>query len=102
MTYRVPEGFEWDPDKAELNQRRHGVSFLEACELFSSGADYLERPDEDHSQVEERFFAIGPITRGLAAVVYTERPLDRIRIISARWATPAERVLYRQHLGQQP
>ena len=26
--------FEWDTFKAELNENKHGVSFLEACEVF--------------------------------------------------------------------
>jgi hypothetical protein len=31
--------FEWDPEKAKLNESKHGVSFFEACEIF----------DDDHS-----------------------------------------------------
>ena len=27
--------FEWDPDKARENERKHGVSFQEALEVFS-------------------------------------------------------------------
>ena len=34
--------FEWDPDKAEANLTKHGVSFEEASELFTSGVDFLE------------------------------------------------------------
>ena len=26
--------FEWDNDKAEINLRKHGVSFEEACTVF--------------------------------------------------------------------
>jgi len=26
--------FEWDPDKAEANQKKHGVSFEEASTVF--------------------------------------------------------------------
>ena len=26
--------FEWDPTKARANERKHGISFFEACEAF--------------------------------------------------------------------
>jgi uncharacterized DUF497 family protein len=101
MAYYMPEGFVWDLGKSESNQRKHGVSFIEACELLHSKADYVEIIEEAHSQVEPRFIAIGPIRRGLVLVVYTEWTEDTIRIISARWAGPAERELYRSHMEQQ-
>lgn len=84
----------WDPIKGEANLRKHGVSFEEAQALFLSSEDYLEIYDEAHSESEDRFIAVGPIPRGLVLVVWTERDEDVIRIISARWATPAERDLY--------
>jgi uncharacterized DUF497 family protein len=73
------------------------VSFAEATELFESGTDYLEIFDEEHSITEDRFIAIGPIRRGLVLVIWAERDDDIIRIISARWATTAERGLYREY-----
>jgi hypothetical protein len=85
--------FEWDPAKDRSNQRKHGLSFVEARRLFESGIDYLEIFDADHS--EDRFVAIGPIDRGI--VVYTEPDEGRVRIIGARLATQRERELYRSH-----
>jgi uncharacterized protein len=90
----------WDDAKNLANQKRHGVSFEEAQELFLSGKDYLEIFDEDHSDVEDRFLAIGPITRGLVLVVWTEQDEDGIRIISARWATRSETRIYRAYLDE--
>jgi uncharacterized DUF497 family protein len=88
--------FAWDQVKNLANQRKHDVSFEEASELFLSGADYLEIFDEEHSVMEDRFIAIGPVRRGLVLVVWTEQADDEtIRIISARWAAKAERLLYR-------
>ena len=92
--------FEWDSDKDKANQAKHDVSFSEAKELFASEADYLEIYDEAHSADEERFIAIGPIRRGLVLVVWTERDEDTIRIISARWATRAERELFLAHMDE--
>lgn len=84
----------WDPAKDAANRKKHGVSFAEAAELFTSGADYLEIFDDAHSIEEDRFLAIGPIRRGLIMVVHTEQDEDAIRIISARWASKRERGLF--------
>jgi uncharacterized DUF497 family protein len=46
--------------------------------------------DEEHSDDEERFLAVGPIAKGVVTVVYTEPREDVVRIISARMATPGE------------
>ena len=89
--------FEWDPAKDIANQRKHGLSFEEASELFSSGIDFLEIFDESHSEEEERFIAIGPIRRGVIVVVHTEPQERTIRIISARPATKSEIVRYREY-----
>lgn len=87
----------WDPAKNAANRKKHGVSFEEAAELFTSGRDYLEVYDDAHSHTEDRFIAIGPIKRGLVLVVSTERGEETVRIISARWATRGESRLYREH-----
>lgn len=91
---------EWDERKNAENQRKHGVSFEEAHQLFVSGVDYLELFDELHSDSEDRFIAIGPITRGLVLVVWTDRDDEVIRIISARWATEREKALYHAYLEE--
>lgn len=87
----------WDEAKNLANQRKHGVSFEEAEELFAAGGDYLEIFDHAHSELEDRFIAIGPITWGLVLVVWTEHDEEAIRIISARWASRREQALYRAH-----
>ncbi len=82
--------FEWDPDKARANRSKHRLSFEEASKLFESDLDVLEIYDAEHSENEDRFIAIGPIERGVIAVVHTERRENVIRILSARMATPSE------------
>ena len=89
------------PTKDLANQAKHGVSFEEASELFTSGEDYLELFDAAHSVKEDRFIAIGPIRRGLVLLVWTERDEDVVRIISARWATGSERRRYHAYMDQQ-
>ena len=92
--------FEWDLEKAARNASLHGVSFDEAKGLFLSNADVLEVYDVDHSETEDRFKSIGPIPKGFVLVVWTERIDDVIRIVSAWWATDAEREMYRKFVEE--
>ncbi len=87
--------FEWDPDKAKTNAKKHGVSFDEASSVF---ADPLAAifTDEAHSGAELREIIIGHSADGrLLLVSFTERG-ESIRIISARQATKRERKDYEQ------
>jgi uncharacterized DUF497 family protein len=87
--------FEWDPRKAELNLKEHGVSFDEATTVFRDTLS-ITIADPDHSDSEDRFVDIGMSHRGqLLVVSYTERK-DRIRIISARPPARAERKSYEE------
>jgi uncharacterized DUF497 family protein len=90
---------EWDEVKNLANRRKHGISFEEAEELFSS-YDYLEIFDESHSESEDRFIAIGPIASGLILIAWTERDNDTRRIISARWADEREQALYHSYMEE--
>jgi uncharacterized DUF497 family protein len=90
--------FTWDETKNLANQAKHGVRFEQAHELFLSGDDYVEVFDEANSDAEDRFIAIGPVKQGIILVVWTERDEDTVRIISARWATPAEQQRFHAHM----
>jgi uncharacterized DUF497 family protein len=89
--------FEWDAQKAWSNFVKHGVSFREAVQVFYD-PDALESFDADHSASETRFFMIGLSSRRLLLVVYTEIGDDRVRLISARKATRAEREVYERRI----
>ena len=87
--------FEWDPVKAKLNLKEHGVSFDEATTIFRDTLS-ITISDPDHSDYEDRFVDIGMSHRmQLLVVSYTERK-HKIRIISARRATRAERKNYEE------
>jgi uncharacterized DUF497 family protein len=98
----MTQRFEWDEAKNASNREKHGVTFEQASALFTDGEDYLEILDTAHSDVEDRFLAIGPIALGVVLVVWTERDEDVIRIISARWATKSERARYLEHIKREP
>jgi len=87
--------FEWDPKKAKSNLKHHGVSFDDATTVLRDTLS-ITILDPDHSESENRFIDIGMSHRGeLLVVSYTERK-DRIRVISARRATSAERKNYEE------
>ena len=91
----MPLTFEWDPSKAQLNLRKHGVSFQEAVGAFMDPLS-VTIPDPDHSYDEERLVLIGfSQSNRLLVVVHTES-VDTIRLISAREASRFERRQYEQ------
>jgi hypothetical protein len=88
--------YEWDPQKAARNLRKHGVSFDEAITVFLDPLA-LTFDDPDHSVDERRFITIGlSIEQRLLFVAHADRSEDRIRIISARRATRGESHEYQE------
>ena len=88
--------FEWDDEKAVSNLKKHGVGFEEAATIFN---DPLIATifDPDHSEGEDRHISIETSVQGrLLVVVHTERE-ERIRLISCRKATSAERKSYEKN-----
>jgi len=90
--------FEWDDAKNRLNQRKHGVSFELATEVFRDPC-HLSVQDR-HVGGEERWQTMGLVGgRVLLLVAHTWREEgdgEVIRIISARKATAHERRRYEQ------
>src|ERR1035437_7046597 len=90
-----PLSFEFDPDKAAANLKKHDVSFPEAMTVFN---DPLAQtfPDELHSEDEERFITIGISSRpGLLFVSHLETE-NLIRLTGIRRATLAEKKAYEE------
>jgi uncharacterized DUF497 family protein len=87
------EIFEWDDAKAENNIRIHGVDFQEEKTVFEDPFA-ITIPDDLHSEEELRSIILGlSLLARVLLVVHSERG-ERLRIISARKATPAERSQY--------
>jgi len=83
--------FEWDSEKAEINKKKHKISFETAARVFLDENAYDEF-DELHSDFEDRIKIVGRVGK-ILAVIYTERG-ERNRIISARLATKDEEEEY--------
>lgn len=87
--------FTWDPRKAALNERKHGLTFLEAATVYVDRFS-ITMPDPIHSEGEERSVLIGQSYRGRLLVVIHVEQGDEIRLISARPATRRERRVYEE------
>jgi uncharacterized protein len=80
--------FEWDEAKNRRNRAKHGISFDEAKAVFLDRF-IQENVDDRFDYREERVLSVGMTSKGLLAVVNTQRE-GRRRVISARRATRAE------------
>jgi len=94
--------FEWDEAKAVANERKHDLSFELASSIFYDPR-LLTVADVEHSETEERWFSVGIARNGaVLAVIYLWSEADpaviKIRLISARKATQAERRQYEEGL----
>lgn len=87
--------FEWDPQKANRNFKKHGVSFQEAASVLGDALS-ITHPDPDHSEREYWFITVGTSRLGRVLIVaHTDRG-GNIRIISARKTTRQERRYYEE------
>jgi uncharacterized DUF497 family protein len=83
----------WDGRKADLNLRKHRVTFEEAATVFS---DPLALIIEDPSHAENARIIGESIVARILLVFFVERERDVVRLISARRATRHERKRYEE------
>jgi uncharacterized protein len=87
--------FEWDEEKAKLNEQKHGVTFEEA-EIAFEDENAVEIFDELNSDEEIRFQIIALSPNRLLFIAFTLRE-ERIRIISARKANVKQVQIYNEY-----
>jgi hypothetical protein len=90
-------GFDWDDGNARKSIDKHGVTQLEAEQIFLD-PKLLVLADEEHSSQEKRFQAYGEIAAGRKLQIsFTLRHDESlIRVISARDMSRKERARYAQ------
>jgi hypothetical protein len=89
------EGFEWDAGNSDKNWLRHGVRQTEAEQALLNTPVVVEATTK-HGSSEPRFVALGRTDTGrFLTLVFTVRA-RRIRVISARAMSKAERRIYGQ------
>ena len=92
--------FGWDPAKAEINLRKHGIAFEDAVQIFKDPL-VITRQDRIENG-EERWQSIGMmnnycvvlVAHTVTLLLSEGRYVEQIRIISARRADPKERGFY--------
>ncbi|HEY0428165.1 MAG TPA: BrnT family toxin [Pyrinomonadaceae bacterium] len=87
--------FEWDEEKAKLNEQKNGVTFEEA-ELAFQDENAVELFDGKNSVEEIRYQIIALSPTRLLFVAFTVRE-EKIRIISARKADAKQVKIYNEY-----
>ena len=95
--------FEWNPVKAQTNERKHGVTFEDAMHVFDDAYALFEqdRTDEAGNLRWRALGLVGGVT--LLLVAHTVRQKgehELIRLISVRRATRKERNRYDETRAQ--
>lgn len=73
--------FEWDENKNQLNQEKHGVSFYDAQYAFTDPNRVIAE-DIEHSHSEKRYYCFAKLDDEIMTVRFTYRG-NTIRIIGA-------------------
>ena len=87
--------FEWDSDKDNQNQEKHGVSFALA-QLAFLDPDRVILQDLEHSEDEKRFYCLGRVADGIMTVRFTYRE-NKIRIIGAGYWRKGKKIYEREN-----
>ncbi len=97
MDFRNVDGFDWDAANARKSEDKHGVTQVEAEQVFFN-VPVIQVPDVKHSEAELRFHILGKTNEGrLLHITFTLRFGGRkIRVISARAMHRTERRIYEE------
>jgi len=87
--------FDWDPEKDQENQEKHGVPFAMAQIAFADMKRVIAE-DEGHSTSEPRYFCFGWVDGGILTVRFTYRD-EVIRIFGAGYWRKGMRIYEREN-----
>lgn len=88
---------QYDPSKNTRNLRKHGIPLDAGLDAIND-PDVIVLPDEKHSEIEERFVAIGRCGNQILFVSFMMRD-GAERLISVRKAEPNEEAEYWKQYG---
>jgi uncharacterized DUF497 family protein len=88
-----PTGFDWDDGNLLKNWERHGVTHLEAEQVFFN-EPLIVVDDRKHSQDEPRWYGLGSTDSNRTLMVVFTLRNQKIRVISARDMSRKERKIY--------
>jgi uncharacterized DUF497 family protein len=87
--------FDWDQDKDEKNQKKHGVA-LALAQLAFVDPKRVIAEDLSHGSGEQRYFCFGQVGAGVLTVRFTYRE-DVIRIHGAGYWRKGKRIYEREN-----
>ena len=93
MDFSQVSSFDWDEGNSRKSSEKHSVSHTEAEQVFTD-PQLFTAPDEQHSEAEPRFHALGATASGRLLQVTLREVGTKIRIISARAMNRKERTIY--------
>jgi uncharacterized DUF497 family protein len=91
--------YEWDAEKAVVNRTKHGISFDDAAGVFLDPLA-LTFADDVRSLEGQREYTIGHTKKQQVVFVAHCQRGHRVRLISARKATPKERRQYEEGITE--
>lgn len=89
--------YEWDENKNQLNQQKHGLCFEDAEFIFAGETITFEDDRIDYG--EQRFITLGMLAGRVVVLIYTRRS-SATRIISMRKANEREKEIYKKRLEE--
>lgn len=93
LDFSKVEGFDWDAANRQKNWLKHRVDYQECEEVFFNKPLLIYR-DEEHSQKESRYYALGVTNRERKVFLSFTLRNHRWRVISARDQSQRERRIY--------
>lgn len=95
MKLPVPIEFDWDKGNIDKNWKKHKVHYKEIEEIFLNTPIKIYQ-DNKHSQIEERFTALGITDQNKRLYVTFAIRANKIKVISARDQDIKERREYEE------
>jgi uncharacterized DUF497 family protein len=92
-------GFDWDPGNRDKNWLGYSVTTTE-CEQIFFNEPLVVASDSKHSQVEDRYYALGRTSADRRLFVVLTMRGTLVRVISARDMSRKERRVYATHFAQ--
>lgn len=89
-------GFEYDPNKSRENERRHGINFVQAQELWDS--THIIIPAKNVSW-ENRYAIVGKIKGKIYIAIFTQRE-EAKRVISCHRADKRWEKIYEKYIQE--
>ena len=88
--------FEWDQWNLQKNEKKHGVSKLEAESVFYDSAYRLFADAKHSTTFEQRYILYGLSLEGRVLMVGFTLREAKVRVITARSASKKERAIYEE------